>query len=92
LPVAELDKVAGRYDFGPFVLAITRDGEYLYAQREGVPDAPRVPRLQIVPEAPLAFFWKAMDAQIRFTTDAGGTVTGAVLTQGRQMVGRRVER
>ena len=34
-----------------------------------------------------------MDAQIRFTTDAGGMVTGAVLTQqGRQMVGRRVER
>ena len=40
LPVAELDKVAGRYDFGPgFVLAITRDGGYLYAQREGVPGA-----------------------------------------------------
>jgi CubicO group peptidase (beta-lactamase class C family) len=88
LPVAELDKVAGRYDFGPgFVLAITRDGGYLYAQREGVPGAPR---LQIVPEAPLAFFWKAMDAQIRFTTDASGMVTGAdVIDRGRQMVGRR---
>jgi hypothetical protein len=88
LPVAELDKVAGRYDFGPgFVLAITRDGGYLYAQREGVPGAPR---LQIVPEAPLAFFWKAMDAQIRFTTDASGMVTGAdVIDRGRQIVGRR---
>ena len=88
--MAELDKVAGRYDFGSgFVVAITRDGEYLYtqAQREGVPAAPR---LQILPEAPLAFFWKALDAQIRFTTDAIGMVTGAVLTQGRQMVGRRV--
>ncbi len=54
---------------------------------------PGAPRLQILPEAPLAFFWKAMDAQIRFTTDASGMVTGAVLTQqGRQMVGRRVER
>ena len=91
--MAELDKVAGRYDFDPgFVVTITRDGGYLYAQshREGGPGAPR---LQILPEAPLAFFWKAMDAQIRFTTDAGGMVTGAVLTQqGRQMVGRRVER
>jgi hypothetical protein len=90
LPVAELDTIAGRYDFGSgFVVAITRDGGYLYAQaqREGVPGAPR---LQIVPEAPLAFFWKAMDAQIRFTTDAGGMVTGAVLTQGKQMVGRRL--
>jgi hypothetical protein len=89
LPVAELDKVAGRYDFGSFVVAITRDGEYLYGypQRKGVPAAPRQ---QILPEAPLAFFWKAMDAQIRFTTDASGMVTGAILTQGRQMVGRRV--
>jgi CubicO group peptidase (beta-lactamase class C family) len=88
LPVAELDKVAGRYDFGPgFVLAITRDGGYLYAQREGMPGALR---LQIVPEAPLAFFWKRIDAQIRFTTDASGMVTGAVVTQGRQTVGRRL--
>jgi CubicO group peptidase (beta-lactamase class C family) len=88
LPVTELDKVAGRYDFGPgFVVAITRDGGYLYAQRDGVPGAPR---LQIAPEAPLAFFWKALDAQIRFTTDASGMVTGAVVTQGKQMVGRRV--
>jgi hypothetical protein len=54
LSVAELDKVGGRYDFGGFVVAITRDGGYLYAQtqREGVPGAPR---LQIVPEEPLAF-------------------------------------
>jgi len=89
LPVAELDKVAGRYEFPGFVVVIRRDGEYLYAQaqREGVPGAPRQ---QILPEAPLAFFFKAMDAQIRFTTDASGMVTEAVLTQGRQMVGRRV--
>lgn len=91
LPVAELDKVAGRYDFGRgLVLTITRDGEYLYAQaqREGAPGGPRQ---QIVPEAPLAFFWKAMDAQIRFTTDANGTVTGfSGIDRGRQMVGRRV--
>jgi hypothetical protein len=90
LPAAELDKVAGRYDFGSgLVVTITRDGEYLYAesQRQGV----RGPRLQIVPEAPLAFFWKAMDAQIRFTTDASGMVTGAEGSdRGKQMVGRRV--
>ncbi|MGE5837078.1 MAG: serine hydrolase [Acidobacteriota bacterium] len=91
LAVSELDKVAGRYDFGPgFVLAITRDGGYLYAQREGVAGALR---LQIVPEAPRAFFWKRIDAQIRFTTDAGGMVTGAIVAQqGRQMVGRRMAR
>jgi hypothetical protein len=90
LPVAELDKVAGRYDFGPsFVVTITRDGKYLYAesQRQGV----RGPRLQIVPEAPMSFFWKAMDAQLRFTTDASGTVIGAEGSdRGKQMVGRRL--
>lgn len=91
LPVDELDKIVGRYEFDSGVmLTITRDGGYLYAQaqREG---APAGPRLQIVPEAPLAFFWKAMDAQIRFTTDASGMVTGAIGAQeGRPMVGRRV--
>ena len=90
LPVAELDKVAGRYDFGPsFVVTITRDGKYLYAesQRQGV----RGPRLQILPEAPMSFFWKAMDAQLRFTTDASGTVIGAEGSdRGKQMVGRRL--
>ena len=93
LPVAELEKVTGRYAFDSgFVGTVTRDGGYLYAQshREGGPGGPR---LQILPDAPLTFFWKSMDAQIRFTTDASGMVTGAVLTQqGRQMVGRRVER
>jgi CubicO group peptidase (beta-lactamase class C family) len=93
LPVPELDKVTGRYVFDAgFVSTITRDGGYLYAQshREGGPGGPR---LQILPEAPLTFFWKAMDAQIRFTIDASGMVTGAVLTQqGRQLAGRRVPR
>ena len=91
LPVAELEKVTGRYVFDAgFVGTITRDGGYLYAQsnREGRPGGPR---LQILPEAPLTFFWKAMDAQIRFTTDANGTVTGfSGIDRGRQMVGRRV--
>jgi hypothetical protein len=91
LPAAELDKIAGRYELDSgIVLTITRDGGYLYAQaqREGAPDAPR---LQIVPEAPLTFFWKAMDAQIRFTTDASGMVTGAEgIDRGAPMVGRRV--
>lgn len=91
LPLAELDKVVGRYDFGQgLVLTITRDGEYLYAQAQREGESGR-PKQQIVPEAPLAFFWKAMDAQIRFTTDANGMVTGfSGVDRGRQMVGRRV--
>lgn len=89
LPAAELEKFVGRYDFGSgIVIAITSGGGTLYAKREGVPGAPA---LQIVPEAPRAFFWKAVDAQIRFTTDAGGAVTGAEFMQGgQQLSGKRV--
>jgi len=90
LPAAELDKFVGRYDFGSgFVIAVTRNGEALYARREGIAGAPA---MQIVPEAPLAFFWRAVDAQIRFTTDASGAVTGADFTQGElSLAGRRLE-
>jgi D-alanyl-D-alanine-carboxypeptidase/D-alanyl-D-alanine-endopeptidase len=77
LPAAALDKFVGRYDFGNgVVVAVTRDGATLRVLREGMPEAQALP---IFPEAPLAFFWKALDAQIRFTTDANGAVTGAVL-------------
>jgi CubicO group peptidase (beta-lactamase class C family) len=80
LPAAELDKFVGRYEFGGgVVFVVTRDGDRLLAQRQGVVTGPV---LQIFPEAPLAFFWKLVDAQIRFTTDAGGAVTGAEFKQG----------
>jgi hypothetical protein len=83
LPAAELDKFVGRYDFGNgFVIAVTRDGATLRVLREGIPDAQALP---IFPEAPLVFFWKAVDAQIRFTTDDGGAVTGAALAGTRVM-------
>jgi D-alanyl-D-alanine-carboxypeptidase/D-alanyl-D-alanine-endopeptidase len=77
LPAAALDKFVGRYDFGNgLVIGVTRDGAMLRVLREGTPGAPALP---IFPEAPLAFFWKAADAQIRFTTDDSGAVTGAAL-------------
>ncbi|MES2697925.1 MAG: serine hydrolase [Verrucomicrobiota bacterium] len=89
LPAAQLDKVVGRYDFGSgIIIAITRDGAVLRAQREAVTGATAV---QIFPEAPLAFFWKAVDAQIRFVTDANGAVTGAELSHsGRLLAGKRI--
>ncbi|HVJ03473.1 MAG TPA: serine hydrolase [Sphingomonas sp.] len=91
LSAAELDRSVGRYGFGAgFVIAVTREGETLRVLREGVAGASALP---IFPEAPLAFFWKAVDAQIRFTTDASGAVTGAVLTQGGQsFTGKRIMR
>jgi D-alanyl-D-alanine-carboxypeptidase/D-alanyl-D-alanine-endopeptidase len=77
LPAAELEKFVGRYDFGNgLVIAVSRDGATLRVLRDGTPGAQALP---IFPEAPLAFFWKAADAQIRFTTDESGAVTGAAL-------------
>ena len=88
-PATEFDRVVGRYDFGPgFVIAVTREGGALHVLREGAAGESAV---SISPEAPLAFFWKALDAQIRFTTDTSGAVTGAVLTQrGQSFTGRRI--
>jgi CubicO group peptidase (beta-lactamase class C family) len=90
LTPAELDRVVGNYNFGStVVIAITRDGNSLHAQRVGVPGAQNS---QIYAEGPLAFFWKVLDAQIRFTADASGKVTGAELVQGAaHLTGTRVE-
>lgn len=89
LPAPALAKFVGRYDFGSgFVIAVTRDGATLRVLREGVPGAQAWP---IYPEAPLAFFWKIVDAQLRFITDAGGAVTGAEFAQGRlKLTGKRI--
>lgn len=90
LPAAELERFVGRYGFeAGFVIAVTHEGGTLRVLREGVAGASALP---IFPEAPLAFFWKAVDAQIRFTTDASGAVTGAELTQGGQsFTGKRAK-
>src|SRR5690606_10466253 len=66
LPVEELDRVVGHYDFGDGVNIIKREGGQLVSIREGVPTLP------IYPEAPLSFFFKAINAQLRFTTDEAG--------------------
>jgi serine-type D-Ala-D-Ala carboxypeptidase/endopeptidase len=91
LPAADLDKFVGRYDFGSgFVITVTHDGATLRVLREGIPGAQAA---QIFPESPLAFFWKVVDAQIRFTTDDGGAVTGAEFAQGNtKLAGMRIMR
>jgi len=87
LPAAELDRVVGRYQLLPeLILTLERRGERLMAQLTGQPAFP------IFAEAPLEFFWRVVDAQLRFTADESGKVTGVVLTQnGQQLIGKRVE-
>jgi CubicO group peptidase (beta-lactamase class C family) len=87
LPVTELDRVVGNYDFGDGILHITREGTVMRSARAGVPT------LQIYPEAPLQFFFKAIDAQLRFTADETGRVTGVTFTQPGliEASGKRIE-
>ncbi len=90
MPPAELVRLVGRYQLSPGpLIAVTLDGGVLRVRNESVPGAQAFP---VYAEAPLAFFWKVVDAQIRFTTDETGKVTGAELSQGGQtMAGPKIE-
>jgi hypothetical protein len=89
LPAADLDKFVGRYLLGEgYLIAVARDVSTLWVLRLNTPGQPA----PIFPEAPLAFFWKVFDAQLRFTADAAGAVVGAELTGGGHVfAGNRVE-
>ncbi len=86
LPPAELDRVIGRYAItGDVVLTVSREGDGLKAQFPGQSPLP------IFPEGPLDYFFRAVDAQLRFAADEAGKVAGVTLTQsGRVLQGRRL--
>lgn len=76
LPAEILEKYVGTFELAPkFALVITREGAQLYAQAT---DQPRFP---LFAEADGEFFLKVVDAQVSFTKDSTGIVTGLVLHQ-----------
>jgi CubicO group peptidase (beta-lactamase class C family) len=76
LPAETLEKYVGTFELAPkFALVITREGAQLYAQAT---DQPRFP---LFAEADGEFFLKVVDAQLSFTKDSSGVVTGLVLHQ-----------
>lgn len=76
LPVATLDQYVGTYAFTPaFAMVITRVGAQLSAQ------ATDQPSFAAYAEKPDEFFLKVVDAQLTFTRDSTGVVTGLVLHQ-----------
>jgi CubicO group peptidase (beta-lactamase class C family) len=81
------DGYTGRYQLAPnFILAITRDGDRLYAQGTGQR------RFEIFAEGARDFFVKEFDAQLTFVVDANGRATGLVQHQnGRDMPANRIE-
>ncbi|WP_333820297.1 serine hydrolase [Ohtaekwangia sp.] len=67
----------GRYDFGSgAVMTITADAGNLYAQLTGQP------RFPIYPSAPGEYFWKVVEARIRFVKNDKGEVIHGHFTQG----------
>ncbi|HXI31681.1 MAG TPA: serine hydrolase [Vicinamibacterales bacterium] len=70
------DQYAGRYQLAPsMVMTVTRAEDHLFAQLTGQP------RFEIFPEGEKQFFFKVVDAQLTFETDAQGKATAAVLHQ-----------
>jgi hypothetical protein len=92
LPVSALSAYAGKYNLAPTFAGIgvmvdvhVRDGA-LYLTPSGQPEA------RLWPESATNFFFKEIDAQISFTRNAAGQVTGLVLHQGGEdRVGPKVK-
>jgi CubicO group peptidase (beta-lactamase class C family) len=76
LSPAIFDRYVGRYQFSPTApFIITRDGDRFMAQLGGQP------AVQIFAETEKEFFYRAVDAQLTFETDAEGKVLAVVLHQ-----------
>ena len=82
-----LDGYVGRYQLAPnFVITISREGSQLFAEATGQP------RFPIYPKGEKEFFYKVVDAQITFETDASGRAGGLTLHQnGSDVPGKRIE-
>jgi pimeloyl-ACP methyl ester carboxylesterase len=80
-----LERFVGEYVLAPtFSIAVTRDGDKLFAQATGQQ------AFLLRPESATTFSAKIVNAQIDFEVDAAGTVTGLVLVQnGRRLPGSK---
>ena len=75
-----LDRYTGRYDYGGPILTVTREGNRLFAQLTGQP------RFEIFPKSETEFFWKIVEAQVRFVQDSQGQVVKAIHRQGGTVI------
>jgi D-alanyl-D-alanine-carboxypeptidase/D-alanyl-D-alanine-endopeptidase len=82
-----LEAYAGTYELTPAIKAtIRREGDRLFAQVTGQPEH------RIYPESETEFFWRVVEAQLTFTKNEQGEVTGFVLHQGgRDVTVKRVK-
>ena len=87
LPASALQAYAGVYEFAPgWELRVTTQNGALY----GVSSLGGTPA-RLWPESPTEFFLKETDAQVTFTRDASGSITGLVAHQfGRNRAARKI--
>jgi CubicO group peptidase (beta-lactamase class C family) len=70
------DGYVGTYQLAPtFILTVTREGDHLFVQATGQS------KLEVFPEGDRDYFYKVVDAQITFLTDANGRATELILHQ-----------
>lgn len=76
VPTAQLDRYVGRYQLAPGVFFnLRREGNRLMAQLTGQS------YYEIYPKSSTSFFYKVVDAQINFNTDAAGQAQSLTLHQ-----------
>lgn len=83
---AILPGYAGQYQLGPeFHLTVTAENGRLFVEASGQD------KFEVFPESATRFFYRQVDAQISFETDASGVATGLVLHQnGQDIAGRKL--
>ncbi len=70
---------AGRYEYpGGAVMTVSTEDDQLFAQLTGQPN------FEIFPRGNEEFFWKVVDAQVKFVRNDAGEVIHAIHTQGGQ--------
>ena len=81
-----LESYVGEYELAPtFSVAVTLEDGALFIQATGQPKFP------VFPQSDTKFFLKVVDAQVSFTKDDSGVVTGMILHQnGTNQPGRKV--
>jgi D-alanyl-D-alanine carboxypeptidase len=85
LDPAVYDAYVGEYELSPnFSIAITREGDQIFAKPTGQP------KIEIFPESETLFFLKVVDARLEFVRGADGKATSVILHQGgRDRPGKR---
>lgn len=81
------DGYVGGYQLAPgFILTVAREGDHLFVQATGQQN------FEVFAEGDRDYFYKVVDAQITFVTDAQGRATELILHQnGRDLPAKRTE-